>query len=114
MAMTLPLQIGSFKVTLHLYTTTAPASYDGFGTFTIYKYMTGEKGTLTEVTHRLVAIPEGTVPYQTARYSSGLYAPRPYDPDDTGEDNMFWGVTPNALVDLLLKRISDSTNDNRD
>lgn len=68
-ATTCRLAIGDGEVTLHLYRTTAPERYDGFGTVTLTTYDD----------ERYVLIPEVALEWQLSRYGSGLY---PVTPDD--------------------------------
>ena len=89
--MRLALQVGSFKTTLAIFVTTAPEAYDGFGTFTVHEY----DG------HRLVAIQEPHVAWQTGRYASGLHSPQEFN----GEHEKFW-TTEGEVVDFLLARLS--------
>lgn len=102
--MTLDLQIGSYKTTFHLFDTTAPEAYDGFGTITIRTYENDGR------THRLVGVNGlANVAWQTGRYGSGLNPCYPFDPNR--EESMFWQVSERAIVDVLLKRLSNYIHD---
>ena len=87
-AATIKVTVGCFECTYHCYETTAPKNYDGFGTLTIYSAPEGE-GIV-----RYVLIPAASLPWQTARYSSGLHTPTPVD-----------FVSENDLKDRLLERL---------
>jgi len=91
----LPVKIGTFETTLHLFETTAPEAYDGFDTFTLATAHT-KAGPV-----RLVAISKRNLEWQTGRYASGLHTPRPFD----GEGDYFWGYGPGEITDTLLDRI---------
>ena len=75
----LSVRIGDRALTYHLYETTAPSTYDGFGTRTLY----GDDGET-----RYVLVVAEHREWQTMRYASGLYAARPSDAvtaDDVGD-----------------------------
>lgn len=57
--------------------TSAPANYDGFGTFTLAGHPEG----------RLVAVEEGSLQWQRTRYGSGLHGYRPATTEETATAN---------------------------
>lgn len=67
---TVTVTINDETVIYHLRRTSAPVAYDGFGTFTVYQYDSGDKAD----SFRIVAIRSEHVNWQTARYSSGNFA----------------------------------------
>jgi hypothetical protein len=78
-AQTIKVQIGGDEsVTYHAIDTAAPADYDGFGTFEVIRYNDGTElrdGTPRMV--RVVLVRAEHLNWQTARYSSGMFAATP-------------------------------------
>lgn len=70
MAKKFTIRLGNKKpITYNVIVTTAPRSYDGFGTFTIHEDYIQVNGKQA----RLVAIKEEHFNYQTGRYQSGMH-----------------------------------------
>ena len=67
-ATTITVQIGTTTVTYVIAATTAPAAYDGFGTFTLTSMGADDRGKAL----RLVLIRQEHLQWQTMRYSSAL------------------------------------------
>jgi len=61
--MAVKVTVGDHEVTYTALETTAPESYDGFGSFTIE----------ASADRRLVAVPTDVLEWQRGRYLSGLY-----------------------------------------
>src|SRR5262245_60614465 len=68
----IPIQIGSISTHYHLYRTTAPQAYDGFGTISVDTSRLA-KGHGEDV-ERYVLIDAEHLTWQVGRYASGLHA----------------------------------------
>lgn len=101
----IPLTVGEFSTRLHLWETTAPENYDGFGTFTVHSYHTGPTGKPI----RVVAIQDRHVEWQTSRYHSGLGAARPVSAEDP--DCFFGHLRASDITDRLLGRLAQPTGE---
>ncbi len=69
----------------HALDTTAPADYDGFGTFAVHAYDNGADGII-----RTVLVREEHLAWQTARYSSGLKSATPTLHDESAIREAIW------------------------
>lgn len=98
-------EVGQLKLDLNIMVTSAPESYDGFGTFTIARGGADYAGNRTPL--RLVAIQDESLSWQSGRYASGLHSPVRYDEDAL--KNCAWGdpfyFSQSDVENILYKRL---------
>jgi hypothetical protein len=94
---TVRVAIGENAITYEAVETTAPADYDGFGTFCVMSY-DGKDDNGKERTYRTVLIDKRHFTWQTMRYQSGVHTTRISTlPESAFADylwNRIWGKVP--------------------